>query len=366
MRWYVSYPILAAGLALGFDVLFPDDPAFSRRAGAEIQAEALSAARVAPVVVVASDLDALPQASRIGQFSPGAKLLAAEVPSKPTSVLDYLAQTLTLPAAAPAATTPGPAPVKVAAWKGTIVRDGQSSSVTTARPEVPVSRLALTRDIQRELQRVGCYPGEIDGVWGSGSKRAVLIFMDRVNASLPMHEPDVFMLSLLKTQADAVCGASCPSGQSLTASGRCVPSTLVAQADKAGSSPQMPGHTWDATVAEASVASRGTIPFGRMSIGGPKPDDVAQLSSAWSGATGTTEIREPLERTAALDEAEIAGALPPAAAAAAAPSSFDTAIAPSTIKRGKSPGARAKADGRPQRTSTYRHVQRLFTHPLGM
>lgn len=356
MRWYVSYPILAAGLALGLDVLYPDGPDL-RRAGAEFQTQADAASE--PIVLTASDIDALPAASRVAQFSPGAELLAAELPSRPTSVLDYLAQTLS-PASA---TPPAPQPVKVAAWKGTIIRDGQASSGVASRPEEPLSRLALARDIQRELQRVGCYLGEIDGVWGGGSKRAVLVFMDRVNASLPTQEPDVFMLSLLKSQTAAVCGESCPRGQSLTASGRCLPSTLVAQADKAGTSPAPRDEAWKpVVVAEAPPASRGAVPFGRMSIGGPMPDDVAQLSSGWSQVAVEQKSGEPLARTAALDEAALDGQ-PPSTAAV---SSFDTdAVAAPPVKRSKASGSRSKGSARAYRPTTARHVQRLFTHPLG-
>lgn len=357
MRWYVSYPILAAGLALGLDVLYPDAPSV-RRADAEVQAQEDPASE--PIVMTASDINSLSAASRVAQFSPGAELLAAELPSRPSSVLDYLAQTLTPASENP---TPPPQPVNVAAWKGTIIRDGQASTAVAARPKEPLSRLALARDIQRELQRVGCYLGDIDGVWGGGSRRAVLVFMDRVNASLPTQEPDVFMLSLLKSQTASVCGESCPRGQSLTASGRCLPSTLVAQAGKAGPSPAPTDDAWGAVVAEAPPASHGTVPFGRMSIGGPKPDDVAELSSGWSQATSTQKSIPPLARTAALDEAE-SGSTDPAANAAV--SSFDTDVAPAppTVKRSKPSGSRGKAE-RPRRTSTTRHVQRLFTHPLG-
>lgn len=356
MRWYVSYPILAAGLALGLDVLYPGQPGVFRSTDAGSPAAAASEPDAGPIVVMASDIDALPAAPRIEQFSPGNALLAAELPNRPTSVLDYLAQTLTPQTPVP----PAPQPVDVAAWKSTVTRDKAASS-----PEAPLSRVALARDIQRELQRMGCYLGEIDGVWGGGSQRAVLVFMDRVNASLPTREPDVFMLSLLKAQTAAICGASCPSGQSLTALGRCVPSTLVAQADKAvpSSSPQR--DMWEPVVAEAHTG-RAEAPFGRMSIGGPKldvgSDDVKQLSTGWSSAAGDGgAAAPPLARTAALDEADLGGGDPAANAAA---SSFDTAIAPS-VKRSKSSGSRAKAE-RPRRTSTYRHVQRLFTHPLGM
>jgi hypothetical protein len=107
-----------------------------------------------------------------------------------------------------------------------------------------------------------------------------------------------------------------------------------------------------------------------MSIGGPRPDDVAQLSAGWPRATGPSRVADPaLSRTAALDapaESDDAalpvdGDLPQAAA-----SSFDTDVAPAppTVKRAKS-GSRSKGAARAYRTSSSRHVQRLFTHPLG-
>jgi hypothetical protein len=161
-----------------------------------------------------------------------------------------------------------------------------------------------------------------------------------------------------------VCGASCPRGQSLTAAGRCVPSTLAAQADgdKTGTSSGF----WEPTV--AAVSDRGPAPFGRMSIGGPKPDDVAQLSSGWSGVAG--EPKAAVTRTAALDASSgEAGAVPGGEERApnVATSSFDgdALVDAPSIKRSKSSGNRGQSRSRPARTSAYRHVQRLFEHPLG-
>jgi hypothetical protein len=107
-----------------------------------------------------------------------------------------------------------------------------------------------------------------------------------------------------------------------------------------------------------------------MSIGGPKPDDVSQLSAGWPRATDPSRAADPsLSRTAALDNPTasddaalpVNGDLPQAAA-----SSFDTDVAPvpPTAKRAKS-GSRNKVSARAYRTSSRRHVQRLFTHPLG-
>lgn len=363
MRWYVSYPILATGLAFGFDTFFPDAPDLSRPAEAQIQARSVVEPPVAPTVLTATENDALP-ATRLAAFSPGAKLLAVkpEPTVASTSVLDYLAQTLMPRDAAPARPTSD----AVVAWTSAIVRHEPTARDVPkeARLDKALSRVELARDIQRELQRVGCYLGEIDGVWGGGSKRAIAIFMDRVNAALPTREPDVFMLSLLRGQDSSVCGASCPRGQSLTASGRCVPSTLVAQADSRRQSAP-PAEAWEPVVAEADLAPR-PVPYGRMSIGGPKADDVAELSSGWSRVTGEPARTEQFDRTAALDmlpETDDPG-LADARGAGVASSSFDSDAIP--VRRSKPEVTRAKRRASaPRRTSTYRQVQRLFQHPLG-
>ena len=46
-------------------------------------------------------------------------------------------------------------------------------------------------------------------------------FTDRVNAALPLDQPDYVQLTLIQSHGDKVCGA-CPAGQALSASGRCV------------------------------------------------------------------------------------------------------------------------------------------------
>lgn len=358
MRWYVSYPILAAGLAFGFDTFFPDAPDLSRTADAKLQTRAHAEPEApAPIVMTAEEIEALPR-SRLAAFSPGAKLAFAQPPPS-LSVLDYLAQTIS-----PPESTPVPAlQVTATGWTSAVVREAPAAAqpAPAARPAQPLSRAALARDIQRELQRVGCYLGEIDGVWGGGSKRAVLVFMDRVNASLPTREPDVFMLSLLRAQTTAVCGESCPRGQSFTAGGRCVPSTLVAQAGK-----QAPSASAEATVAEAAAAPR-PVPYGRMGIGGPRPDDVAELSGGWTSVTSVPRQGEPLDRTAALDTppADVEIVPEDARAVHVAPSSFDMDADAMPVRRAK-PSAGRKTRERPvRRSSSYRQVQHLFMHPLG-
>ena len=68
----------------------------------------------------------------------------------------------------------------------------------------------LTRELHKELKRVGCYDGEISGVWGSASRQAMRRFTVAVNAKLPIEEPDIVLLRLLQGQGQRVC--ACPTG----------------------------------------------------------------------------------------------------------------------------------------------------------
>lgn len=98
------------------------------------------------------------------------------------------------------------------------------------RPVDNAARWKLARDLQRELRRVGCYSGKIDGDWGPGSRRAMAGFVAKVNASLPVQEPDYILLSLLRGQRAQVCGLACNEGSYAVAGGRCRPFTQARHA----------------------------------------------------------------------------------------------------------------------------------------
>ena len=102
------------------------------------------------------------------------------------------------------------------------------------RPAInPTDHASLARELQRELTRVGCYGGEINSTWTISTKRAMKAFMDRVNATLPMEQPDQVLLALVKSHTDNVCGKPCPQGQGLSDAGRCLPNAILARANKA-------------------------------------------------------------------------------------------------------------------------------------
>jgi hypothetical protein len=364
MRWYFGYPVLALGLAFGAHTFFPSGPDDFHASRAAAKAAPETGRK--PVVVLAPAGLASP--SRVAAFSPGARF---QVPVQP-SAFDYFVSKIGL-GSEPAAAAPTTAKTVVASpWKSAVIRAGDATQDSIAGGEA--QRVALTRDIQRELKRVGCYGGVVDGVWGGGSRRAILTFMDRVNASLPTSEPDVFILSLLRAQDASVCSATCPSGQSMTQNGRCLPTAIVAQAGARGVLPvaAAPEPAQSSVVAEAQIPttprSGASLPdndpafSGRMSIGGPKPDGDALDAIAVARGTMPAPAAAPLAKTAALETVPADGALTgegAAAPAAVAPDSFGST--PARVK--------SSSGGRPKQAratrSTYRHVQALFEHPLG-
>ena len=69
------------------------------------------------------------------------------------------------------------------------------ASAGDRRPRDPAS---LARQLQSELRRVGCYDGELSGVWTPRTRVAMKAFTDRVNASLPVDKPDQILLALVQ------------------------------------------------------------------------------------------------------------------------------------------------------------------------
>jgi hypothetical protein len=106
----------------------------------------------------------------------------------------------------------------------------QNAGVRGEEPQrilaLPVDHPRLASALQRELQRVGCYDREINGVWTTSSRMAMQTFLERVNAALPFDEPDVILLSLVQAHKGTVCGTSCSTGETLTHSEQCPPNPL--------------------------------------------------------------------------------------------------------------------------------------------
>ena len=173
-----------------------------------------------------------------------------------------------------------------------------TAAPTTLAPTDPDDRYKLVLEIQRQLKRVGCYWGRIDGSWGMGTMNAMREFTNRVNATLPLDAPDYVQLALIQSHADNACGA-CPAGQSLSASGRCAGLPITAQVKKPNA-PQLATEQkevlpWKATSGsdeqdrrllfrpgQTTGAATEPLPE-RMSIGGPNPTSVDLEQSAPQG-----------------------------------------------------------------------------------
>lgn len=131
---------------------------------------------------------------------------------------------------APFYTTAGPVETSVAPTAvivTPVTSDVSGKRAFQPRPQDDDARRDLAQNIQKELKRVGCYENEATGTWGAGTKKAMAQFVDRVNATLPVEEPDYILLTLLQGHTGKACGKDCPSGQSAGAEGRCVPTSLL-------------------------------------------------------------------------------------------------------------------------------------------
>ena len=179
---------------------------------------------------------------------------------------------------------------------------------------------ALARMLQRELKRVGCYDGEVSGVWSPASRAAMKAFTERVNASLPVDRPDPVLLALVQGHQGRACGDNCPTGEARTANGRCLPVAFIGKAEG------KPAPTQGAEAEFEGGAEQG----GAGPASSPRAHAGAQAASAASGfrraraatARGRRSARAAAGSTRSRPQGGVArGAARPArgAPAAAAP-----------------------------------------------
>lgn len=110
---------------------------------------------------------------------------------------------------------------------------GTGPRLASSRPADDDAKRELVRDLQKELKRVGCYEGEVSGTWTPSSRKAMSAFTDRVNATLPVDDPDYILLTLVQGHSAQACGKGCPAGQTAGSDGRCLPNSFVtAQAQR--------------------------------------------------------------------------------------------------------------------------------------
>lgn len=109
-----------------------------------------------------------------------------------------------------------------------VASDASTKRMSSTKPGDAEAREQLVRDIQYELKRAGCYDGEMHGAWNNTTRQAMQIFTQRMNASLPVDQPDYVLLTLLQAQSPQSCKSGCPAGQ-VALGGRCMPKGIVSQ-----------------------------------------------------------------------------------------------------------------------------------------
>jgi peptidoglycan hydrolase-like protein with peptidoglycan-binding domain len=143
---------------------------------------------------------------------------------------------------------------------------------------MPGDRGSLAQELQRELARVGCYDGQINGVWTASTRQAMKAFLERVNATLPVDQPDGVLLALVQGQRVKTCGTPCPSGQAFTEDGRCMPTAILsreAQKDHAKKA-TLATSGWSTTTTVAPKLP--SVPLeGQMALAGPKAESTADV-----------------------------------------------------------------------------------------
>src|SRR5262245_5880103 len=138
--------------------------------------------------------------------------------------------------------------------------------VASDMASAPEDRARLIRDLHRELKRVGCYDGEIHGVWTRFSQDAMERFTELANAKLPTHEPDIVLLSLVRGYArDAGCDQS-----AITTGGPPAPRAPALEGYMALAGPQ------------AEAPAPGTAPR-RHNPRASEPPRYRQIDSDWIG-----------------------------------------------------------------------------------
>ena len=148
---------------------------------------------------------------------------------------------------------------------------------------IPGDREALARELQRELARVGCYGGEINGAWTTSTREAMKAFIERVNAALPTNQPDAVLLTLVKGHNGKACGAPCPSGQGRADTGRCVP-TAILQREANRTIPAITGWSTTTTVAPS-------LPLeGQMALASPKAKPKYQQAKGKAGTVRASQF----------------------------------------------------------------------------
>lgn len=99
-----------------------------------------------------------------------------------------------------------------------VVTEGEQKTALSSGEEEGLSLMPPGPDfaatVQRELARLGCYPGRVDNIWGPMSRNAVARFNRAANAKLPLKQPTRALLSSARKAPDRFCAGGAVAGES--------------------------------------------------------------------------------------------------------------------------------------------------------
>ena len=175
--------------------------------------------------------------------------------------------------------SPQAAPVPAAPIHPVSPREPDRERVVFVKPRDDAARRKLAQAIQTELKRVGCFSSDVDGVWNEGTRRAIRTFTERINATLPVDEPDYILLTLVQGQKERACGKACPPGQVAVGEDRCEPRAIVAQKNERAARVQQEAQIRKARVEAERQARKPTaippvVPVAVLPNPPPKDPDI--------------------------------------------------------------------------------------------
>ncbi len=149
------------------------------------------------------------------------------------------------PTVAPKA-PPLPAAEKPAPSKANAPKETPQTKMAHAEPRKTIEddaedkRREIARLTQRELKRLGCYDGAIDGLWGPASRRA----LERFNSAsrIRLHISDSAVAKRLRNYKGEGCARQCSQNEQLV-SGKCMPAKRVAASTRAATSQDQPDNS---------------------------------------------------------------------------------------------------------------------------
>lgn len=77
----------------------------------------------------------------------------------------------------------------------------------------PIGKARLVTELQSELRRHECYEGRITGTWDRSTSQALVMFLDKLNARLPVKRPEGIHLVLLRNAERVACDSHTLGGR---------------------------------------------------------------------------------------------------------------------------------------------------------